>query len=250
MPICNSCQQFTNIEDADPKTGDLFCQKCEKKIMENGRLVQSTPVDESLQKNWIPTICLILFAFMTGATITSVYKAKTARPPVIQEQASEDRTLEEDIINPPEIVVIPPVLETTIDILLAEGVFLGNTVSNMTIDNPDLFALSEEGNHFAVFENGLYFTIQKQVDVQNIFYFFDDNNQLKSVEYTLIPPKEIEISSFVEDIASQLTEEFRLLEETETYYLWEASDGFIGLHRTQLFLHITEKETTLMNIFS
>lgn len=248
MPICNSCQQFTNIEKADPKTGDLFCQSCEKKIMENGRLVESTPVEEKLQKNWIPTICMILFAFMTGATIATVYKAKMEAPPVMQEEISQDVSTE-DVINPPEILVIPPVLEKTIDILLDDGVFLGNSVSNMTIENPDMFALSEEGNHFAVFETGLYITIQKQVDVQNIFYFFDEDFKLKSIEYTLFPPNQIEISSFVEDIASQLTEEFRLLEETETYYLWEASDGFVGLHRTQLFLHITEKETTLRNIF-
>lgn len=248
MPICNSCQQFTNIKDADPKTGDLFCQKCKKKIMEHGRLIQSTPVEES-QKSWIPTICMILFAFMTGGTIATAYKVKMETPPVISDDVSSQITAE-DVTVPTEIVVIPPVLETTVDILLEEGVFLGNSVSNMTIENPDLFPLSEEGNHFAVFKIGLYITIEKQVDVQNIFYFFDDESQLKSVEYTLIQPEGVEINSFVEDIASQLTAKFRLLEETQQYFLWEASDGFIGLHRSQLFLHITEKETALRGIFS
>lgn len=268
MPICYFCEQFTGTEEKDKESGDLHCHNCGKKIMDKGILVdfslEQSPVPEKQDKKEDitalttentaetkskPAFTLILCAFFVGAVLstlaTSFYFTKKSPPisdtenmgEIHQEQPTEGEFYQDFEENKADFT------ENKVNLLFQEGIDWGDSVSKLTQDNTEIFPLSQEGTHFATFEAGLFFQLEEPVPIQKIFYFFDQNFCLESVEYSL---KEEE--NLMDTLVFQLSEQFILLEDQEEFALWQGLEGFVGLHKKLFFLHMTEEEEKLRAI--
>lgn len=279
MPNCYFCKEYTSSDKKDPQSGDLICVHCGKKIKAQGEILHSAPEEEHSQeteeilseeddedydedddyedydeeKRRIPTIILVMLAFLTGAALTGIgtvlyFTQKQVNPlpnsQIIVPNVEDDPKIEEDTEE------IQPLKENSIKLLLQNGVSLGDTVSEMTILFPSLFALNEEGNHYALFDSKQQITLKSSIDLQHIFFFFNSKNRLESIEYVVIPPNKEEDPSIITDFLAEMSELYDILEVTEDYYLWQASDGFIGFSTTQYYLHLSTEEEKIRTIFT
>lgn len=184
-------------------------------------------------------ILFFVLAFSLGAGTSTVYHQFQSPPEV----AVEEPIVEEVI---PEL---PPPPDPTIYDLLADGVMFGDTVTDMVLDDPDLFALSHQGNHYGLFIAGLVLPWNQDVALRNIFYFYDEEKQMNAVQYLLKPQEEVLSPEDIQLIVAELNQMFPLLYESQEYFVWQCEGGFVGFHSTQMFLYLCQTEAEIRGVF-
>lgn len=252
MPICYKCKEFTDMEQRDSITGDLLCPNCGQELMKNGKFfIPPSEEDSSTEEVTSPEvfhskkvkiISLISVCLLAGVIILGELYPFS---PVTEEPFLSPAPLEEE--HPPFLEDInqeEPPSEQPIHFLLPEGVFLGEELATLLTLYPHWKAMNQWNTHYADFQNHLLLPFDQSIEIDIIFFYFDTQEKLAVVEYILEP---MDDKSLVEgQLRLFLEQDYRLLEETETYLLWEGMDGYLGLHRREWFLHLTqEREDTL-----
>lgn len=139
------------------------------------------------------------------------------------------------------------VFQISVDMLLQEGVSMGDSVESMLEKYPNMFAMSDSGNHYGLFDGGLKLGLKISEDevtylseVGKIFYYFDENYQLYGVEYGL---KSLDLS-----VVEEISEIYEGVEHSEETYLWDCGDGFAGFSERELFLYVGVEEEQVRSI--
>lgn len=257
MPICYFCQQYTHVDAKDPQAEELHCHNCGKVIMSKGKLILAPSENQTAEKlgskekinpGYIPYLSFLLGAVVATACSSYYFSQKTAdfsphQENVVPQVAVDSQEKEPDLIE------VAPVKNNSMNLLLEEGVFFGATVEEVAEISPSLFALREGGKHYALFETGLFFDLGQRIELDNVFYFFDESDLLESVEYVLPYGEGVEDSSLLATITQELNLRYEVIFETVDYCIWEAVDGLIGLHKTQMFLHFSDDDVRMNSIF-
>lgn len=257
MPRCYFCEKHTSLEEKDPETGDVHCHNCGKKIIDRGRLVlfsdsEERPRFEDLEEDvegddqdedeveYTKSSPLPFFvAFLLGCVVTGLCGGFYLHTQSKQVDFSENTDISAEIS--PEITEEVPEEDKSVLIFFPDGGYLGCEADE--IESENLKALNQQETHFALFEAGLSLELDGEIPLQNMFFFFDEEGKLSSLECEI---KEIH----VEEVAEEISARFPLLEETEDFLIWSADDGVIGLHLGYSFLHITQEEGRLRSILS
>lgn len=179
-------------------------------------------------------VLLCILAFLMGVAVTSYYF--TTMP----EKESQEV---EDI--PVEVIPEP----TTVQDLLLNGVSFGDTVTEMLLDNPELHALSHQGNHYGLFENDLEFPLDVAVTVGNIFYFYNDAKAMHAVQYLLRPEEGSLTTAEIQAITQALDEKYSLYYSGEGFSVWRCPDGYVGFQREMMYLYASQEEEQIRGVF-
>lgn len=253
MPICYFCKEFTSIQEKNETSGDIQCSHCGRTIMNNGKIVLSAPKAESTRskEKQVPTFILMTAVLLVAMIFILFYTT--------QKEHLKNETLP---LTPSETVEIPPVPEenqeieaeipvlSSLDLLLLDQVQFGMTASEMLGKNPELFALSEVGNHYAHYDAEATTSWLKDCFIERIYYFYDSEGALVSVEYVLeFEVSDENIQESMSDIVENLSDEYKEIESTDSFVIWEAEDGFVGMEKEQKYIHLTETEERIRSIF-
>lgn len=200
--------------------------------------------DEEKSNYFFSTVLPLVCSFSLGCVLAFVgcyyfYRPTPEVPTVVettQQQQEETVPLEEPI----QFVL------QSLSVLSEKGISFGDSVEEVTTIVPELFAMSSFGNHFGLFQSNLTLPLDETIALGTIFYYFDTEFRLQSVEYTLKPKDEGELSleeiSYLEEL---LSKHFTLIPSNSPYLVWQARDGFIGLDIQQQYLYLTQEKELL-----
>lgn len=224
MPICYHCKEYTSQEEETAEK-EVLCAHCGRLIMSEGRLIlseeESLPEEISGKTPLVFPLLLCLSCFASGVFLSQYYQNSQQLPPISYEEPAR-----------------------SVNFLLQEHLNFGDFPKDILKEYPNLFALSAAENHFVLYEDDLIIPLSQPVDVQNIFYFFGEDEGLHSIEY-LISAENTDL----DEVIAQISQDYRLFESTEEYLLWEGADGYLGLHRDYYFLHISPDRQLLLSVF-
>lgn len=288
MPVCEVCGTFSSLDRSDPQSRDLVCRNCGQRLLKKGTTVrpskkavaqyaktQGLPVEKDArplpvpvkpipqdpppaqEKDRSPTLMLgLILAFVTGGLVvgltTNYYVSQRVEGKIdsflANYQEGQGASSPEDALVEEGHIPLLSQQVSSLDLLLGEGVRFSASSQELRDKNPDLHPLSQEENHFAIFALGLEVPLDPPIPLQNIFYFFDEGFLLESIQYD-ITPQENQEETQAKEIQDRLSQLYPLVQETSDYALWEAEDGWIGLHKGLLFLHLSPEEAILRSIF-
>lgn len=159
-------------------------------------------------------------------------------------------TIQEESVSADPVEEVAPFVKQSLSLILPpEGVF-GESVQWVTQENPNLFAMNSQGNHYGNFENGLTLPLDPPVAVGNIFYYFDQALTLKNLEFQLRTQGDLFLEEEAEEIVEALSAWYLLGERGADWYLWEASDGFVGFHQTLKFIYVSRERENVVGVLS
>lgn len=201
--------------------------------------------EEDEKSNYfLSTVLPLVCSFSLGCVLAFVGCYYFYRPtPEVPSAVETTELQQEQTIQPEEPVQF--VLQS-LSVLSEKGISFGDTVEEVTTILPELFAMSGFGNHFGLFQSDLTLPLDETVALGTIFYYFDTEFLLQSVEYTLKPKDGGELSteeiSYLEEL---LSKNFTLIPSNSPYLVWQATDGFIGLDIQQQYLYLTQEKELL-----
>ncbi len=188
-------------------------------------------------------IALFFLAFALGVGVTALYFTQFYEKDSLSTPEFSQTVLEEM----PE--QIPAPIPVTLHDLLVEGVSFGDTVTEMVLENGDLFALSSQGNHYGLFTGGLTLPWNEGVSLRNIFYFYDEAREMHSVQYLIKPAEEVLSPAEISLIVTELSDFFPLFYSGEGFYVWQVDGGFVGFHEEYMYLYLSETEEHIREVF-
>lgn len=199
--------------------------------------------DEDLDDEDSPSVGVLgkvlffLLAFCLGVGVTTAFH---------QYQPGQEEALPQEELVLPD----PPVPEPhSMSDLLVQGVSFGDSVTEMLLADPALFALSDQGNHYGLFTAGLTLPWNQTVSLRNIFYFYHEDKTMYAVQYLLKPTEDALTTEEIQVIQEELSAMFTPFYESQDYFVWQGEGGFVGFQVSQMFLYLCQTEGQIRGVF-